>query len=256
MPTTATHLKKPSRKISLSLKIAFASLLTLAMATPVYAGVFSVAPVRIYMTPKDRAVAVTITNGSDEDLVMQADIYVWKQKPGGEDDLVLSEDMLLAPPIIKMAKKSRQVVRLARLHPVKSDQQLTYRMIVREIPEAQPVNDQVQLQVALAFSMPVFITPPGAKSKLTCGVERTAANSVHAVCENSGSAYAQPLNFILTNSTGKTLASRDTGGYILPGINRNFNITSADQRIPGGKATLTVKLDDGTERGFDVLLAE
>ncbi len=198
---------------------------------------------------------MTITNGSEADLVMQADIFVWKQKPGGEDELVLTEDLLLAPPIIKLAKKSRQVVRLARLISIKSDQQQTYRMIVREIPEAQPPSDNMQLQVALAFSMPVFITPPGAKSNMTCGLERASANSVNATCENTGSAYAQPISFQLNGAAGKTLASRTTGGYILPGINRKFSLTS-DQTIPAGKATLTAKMDDGTELAYDVLLAE
>jgi len=225
----------------------------LCLATPVYAGAFSVTPVRIYMTPRDKAVAVTINNEADEELVIQADVYAWKQKPDGKDDLALTEDLLLSPPIIKVPAKSHQVVRLARLHALPQTQQLTYRMIVREIPEARPAKDKVQLQVALAFSMPVFITPPGAKNKLDCIVARTAANSVNAICENTGSAYAQPLGFVLSSSAGDKQASRDNGGYILPGIKRSFDIKS-DSRIPAGKAKLTVRLDDGTEQSFDVMI--
>jgi len=41
---------------------------------PAVAGVFSVTPVRIYMTPRDRAVAVTITNQGDSPIVLQADL--------------------------------------------------------------------------------------------------------------------------------------------------------------------------------------
>jgi len=229
------------------------NLLVLCLVAPVYAGVFSVTPVRIYMTPRDKAVAVTINNEADEELVIQADVYAWKQKPDGKDDLALTEDLLLSPPIIKVPAKSHQVVRLARLHALPQTQQLTYRMIVREIPEARPAKDKVQLQVALAFSMPVFITPPGAKNKLDCIVARTAANSVNAICENTGSAYAQPLGFVLSSSAGDKQASRDNGGYILPGIKRSFDIKS-DSRIPAGKAKLTVRLDDGTEQSFDVMI--
>lgn len=232
-------------------------MLALCLAAPVYAGSFTVTPVRIYMTPRDKAVAVTITNESDEQLVMQADLYVWKQKPDGEDDLTLTEDMFLSPPIIKLAGKSHQVVRLARLNSAPSDQQLTYRMIVREIPEATPAKEKIQLQIALAFSMPVFITPQGAKSKLDCVVARTAANSINAVCENSGNAYAQPLNFELTNAAGDKLASRDKGGYILPAIKRNFDIKSENNKaIPGGKAKLAIRLDDGSTQTFDVTVPE
>ena len=80
----------------------FAGLLIFAAAQSASAGVFSVTPVRIYMTPRDRAVAVTITNEADEPVAMQADVYEWKQGADGVDELVPSEDLILAPPITKL----------------------------------------------------------------------------------------------------------------------------------------------------------
>lgn len=231
-------------------------LLAASLTTPVQAGQFSVTPVRIYVAPKDRAAAVTITNESDDELVMQADVFVWKQTPEGKDDLTLSEDLFLSPPIIKLAPRSRQVVRLAMLRPPKTDRQLTYRVIVREIPEAKPAKKTVELQIALAFSLPVFITPSGAKHKLGCAIERAGENTVKAVCENTGTAYAQPREFVLTSSKGEKLASRDTGGYILPDIKRSFEIKRKEGRIPGGNARLAVTLDDGSTLTFDVNLVE
>lgn len=207
------------------------------------------------MTPKDKAIAVTVTNEGDEELVMQADVYAWKQKPDGEDDLVLTEDLLLSPPIIKLAAKSRQVVRLARLRSVPPDDQLAYRLIMREVPEAKPNKGDLQLQIALAFSLPVFITPPQAKPALDCKVERSA-DTVEAICENSGHAYAQLIDLELTNIDGAVLASRDSGGYILPANKRNFDIKSADKTIPLGKAKLNVRLDDGTTQTYDVTISE
>ena len=244
--------RPPSDILSRAL-LAFA--LTLAMA-PAWAGLFSVTPVRIYMAPKDRAVAVTINNEGDDELVMQADIYLWKQKPGGEDDLTLTEDLILSPPIIKLAARTRQVVRLAMIQPKPSADQQTYRLVVREVPEAKPADQSVQLQIALAFSMPVFITPPGAKRQLVCTAERSSPESARISCENKGNAYAQPREFSLTNAAGVKLASRDSGGYILPSITRIFDIKRADGRLPGGNAKLDVMLDDGTTQSFDVKLAE
>ena len=221
-----------------------------------HAGVFSVTPVRIYMAPKDRAVAVTVNNEGDEELVMQADVYAWRQKPGGEDDLALTEDLILAPPIVKLAPRSRQVLRLAITGPRPTTEQLTYRLIVREVPEAKPSEKQLQLQIALAFSLPVFITPPGAKRQLGCSIERVAADTVRASCENTGNAYAQPREFVLSSGSGEKLATRDSGGYILPTIKRSFDIKNSDGRIPAGKAKLAVTLDDGTTQSFDVTVAE
>lgn len=231
------------------------TLLAVCCAIPAAAGPFSVTPVRIFMAPRDRATAITITNDGDEALVMQADLYNWKQKANGEDDLVLTEDMIVSPPIIKIAPKSRQVVRLAMLRPRPPGEQLTYRMIVREIPEAKPAGANVQLQIALAFSMPVFITPNGVKRNVGCTVERAAADALKAVCENTGNAYAQPRSFVLTNVTGDKLAGTDTGGYILPGVKRSFDIKS-NGKIPAGKAKLLVTQDDSVIQTFEVTVAE
>jgi fimbrial chaperone protein len=229
---------------------------TATLALPAAAGQFSVSPVRIYMASRDRATAVTLNNEGNTELLMQADIYEWKQKPDGQDELTLSEDMILSPPIVKMAPRSRQVVRLALLRPVLPGMQQTFRLIVREVPEAKPADKSVHLQIAMAFSLPVFISPPGVKRQLDCTAERSAPNSVRAVCGNTGTAYAQPVDFLLTGAEGVKLASRDAGGYILPGIQRSFDMQRADGLIPAGKVRLAIKQDDGATQTFDITLSD
>lgn len=237
-------------------KPAVAGLVALAAASAWGAGQFQITPVRIFMQPSDRATAVTITNEGDEELVMQADVFEWKQKPGGEDELTPSEDLFLSPPIVKLAPKARQVVRLARVRPTPSAAQLSYRMIIREVPEVKSADQNVQVQFALAFSMPVFITPPGAKSQVDCTVERISRDTVRASCENRGNAYAQLRELSLAAPSGEKLASRDAGLYILPAVKRTVDLKRAEGPMPGGKATLAVTLDDGSTRTFDVTVAE
>ena len=225
--------------------------------TQSHAGQFSVSPVRIQMTARDRATAITLTNEGDSELVMQADIYQWKQKPDGQDDLQLSEDLILSPPILKLQPGSRQVVRLASLRPEPSGEQQTYRLIVREIPETQVTEGAVKLQIAMAFSLPVFISPPGAKRELLCTTERGETNSIRAFCENQGTAYAQPLEFVLKGADGAKLATREAGGYVLPGIRRGFELSvPTTGRIPAGSAQLIVRQDTGAAQTFDVTIPE
>jgi fimbrial chaperone protein len=244
--------KRPTRLLS----IAMIGLLT-ATTPAAIAGQFSVSPVRIFMDAKERAIAITVTNEGDEQVVMQADVYSWKQKPGGEDDLVLSEDLILSPPIIKIPAKSKQVLRLARIRVTPAADQLTYRMIVREIPEARPNTAQnLQLQIALAFSLPVFITPPTAKRQLACAVERATGDTVKAVCENTGNAYAQLREITLTGAAGDKITAGNLSGYVLPGIRRGFDVKRNEGRIAGGKAKLAVSTDDGTTQTFDVVVPD
>jgi fimbrial chaperone protein len=238
------------------LRYSLALFLAASLSAPAWAGLFSVTPVRIFMSPRDRATAITVTNEGDEELVMQADIYTWNQKPSGEDDLVLSEDLILSPPILKLAPRSRQVVRLAMVRPPKGDTQLTYRMIVREVPEANANNKDVQLQVALAFSLPVFITPASGKRQMDCAAQRQAADAVTITCENIGNTYVQPRELALANAAGDKLASRESGVYLLPGIKRTFDLRSSGAPIPGGKLKLAVTHDDGSAQSYDLTVPE
>lgn len=221
------------------------------------AGSFSVSPVRIYMQARERATAITVVNEGDTELVMQAELFQWKQKPDGTDELTPTDDLVLAPPILKLAPRARQVVRLANLRPVLPGEQQTYRLIMREVPEARPSQPGVQVQIALAFSLPVFITPSNARQRLACSAKLANSGSVMATCENTGQAYAQPVNFALSNVAGEVLITKDiSGGYILPQIKRTFELSRGSSPIPAGPAKLSVTQDDGSKQLFDVLLAE
>lgn len=220
------------------------------------AGVFSVSPVRIYMSPGDKAVAVTVVNEGSSDIVLQADIFSWAQDANAEDALVLSDDMILSPPILKLAPQSRQVVRLALLRAPDPQRQLTYRLILREIPEALgPPPPGVSVPVALALSMPVFITPPAAKRDLSCSVTRLKKEaSLDVYCLNHGTAYAQLRK--ITVSQGKQEVARFEGGsYLLPDVRKRFRLPLENVPQPE-PVTLTLEFDDGVPQVRDLPLQD
>lgn len=226
-----------------------AGLLAAAATHCACAGVFSVTPVRIYMTPKDRAVAVTITNEADEPVVLQADVYEWRQTAEGEDELTPSEDLILAPPIVKLGAKARQVVRLARLQPPDASRQLVYRLILRELPEVGP-SKGINVPIALALSMPVFITPPVAKHQTSCGASRNPAGTLAVLCSNSGTAYAQ-VREVVVRQDGQAVGRFEGGAYILPGARKRLALEAANP-IPVGALQLVVTFDDGSTQTFDL----
>ncbi len=236
--------------------IAIFSIVAAVFPAPLLAGSFSVSPVRIYMLPRDRAVAITIVNEGDTEVALQADINTWSQKPNGADDLVLTEDLILSPPIIKLAPKARQVVRLALLKPADASKQLTYRLIVREVPEAVTPGPNVQIPIALALSMPVFITPPTAKREIACNASQAAqatqgaAASVLVSCQNTGTAYAQVREITLRRD-GATLGKFEGGTYILPGAEKTIPVKT-EAAVTAGAAQLQVTFDDGKSQSFSV----
>ena len=233
------------------------SALSLSMLVPAgaWAGDFTVTPVRIYMTPRDRAVAVTVVNEGATDIVMQAELFSWNQKADGQDELLATDDLVMAPPIMTVPARSRQVLRLMRLSPPPAGQEQTYRMLLREVPEAAARPEDAGMQIALAFSLPVFITPPGAKRNLSCSPTRLQDGAVAARCENKGMAYAQVRSVALLNPAGDRLAGTDTPTYVLPQATRNIGLQGAG-RAPSGKVKLAATMDDGTIQNFEGNLSD
>ncbi len=249
---TSTPAETPVQPTRSAINLLVLGLLWCAVA-PAWSGVFSVTPVRIYMTPKDRAVAVTITNEGDSQIVLQADLNAWSQKPDGTDEQVPTEDLILSPPIIKLAPGARQVVRLALLKPADASRQLIYRMIMREVPEAVAARDKtLQVPISLALSLPVFITPPPAKRDVNCQADPGGSPALTVSCSNTGTAYAQVREILVTRGA-QTLATFEGGAYILPGARKVMNV-KAGQTITPGAAQLSVSFDDGKSQTFDVVL--
>lgn len=242
-----------STAVSCGVGLATAVALSTTWVSNAQAGAFSVSPVRIHMTSRERVVAVSIANEGETEVALQADVSTWSQSADGTDELVPTEDLILAPPIIRLAPKARQVVRLALLRPADPQRQLTYRLIVREVPEiTQPKDQTIQVPITLALSMPVFITPPNARKLLACEVQRPDAKTLGASCINTGNAYAQVRQVIFLRD-GKELAHFEGGTYILPGARRIMPAEAAPQVTPG-PAQMEIHFDDGTSQAQAVNL--
>lgn len=219
------------------------------------AGDFSAAPVRIFMGAATRGTAITVTNEADAELLMHAEAFRWTQKPDGEDELAPTDDLMLSPPVLKLAPHSTQVVRLVRLAPPPAGAELAYRLFLREVPSPRADEGQT-VKFALTFSLPVFITPAGARRRLACTVGRGAPDRLLATCRNGGNAYAQVRQLALHGPGAEPLAVADRSAYVLPGVSRTFEFARAPAPVPAGRYRLQAVFDDGGRESFDVVLAE
>ncbi len=255
--------------------------MTIALCLPstAMAGNFSVSPVRIFMKPNERATAVTIVNHGEGDLMLETEITLWKQKPDGSFDQQLTDDVIVSPPQMRIASKARQVIRVARIVPATSGVQMTYRLLVREVLISGPLKPGFNVNLALAFSLPIFITPAGFSHNVSCKliaapVSMTATpaaplsvsangSSVElqpaflARCDNSGSAHALITSIKFFDSSGE-VASSNQPGYTLVNSGRPFPIfkTSEAQALPRGSLRMVISLDDNTQQTVNVTLPQ
>ena len=188
---------------------------------PAEAGGFSVAPVRLFFGERDRAVAVRLSNEADQELVLRADLQAWSQDEQGHDRLEPSDDLIVSPPMMRVPARGEQTVRVLLAVPRDASRQMSYRLILREevsaVDAAAP--ETARLPIALALSLPLFITPRGASHGLQCELGPIHRSTTTVLCENHGTAHARLGRLDLLDG-GIPVARHEGSVYLLPGSRR------------------------------------
>jgi fimbrial chaperone protein len=195
-----------------------------ALALPVeaaVAGSFNVSPVRVELSAESRTEALTVRNQGDEPAVVQVQLFAWSQD-AGQDVLQPTGDLLVSPPVFTVAPGQSQLLRLALRAAPDPARQLSYRVILQEVPGQTPAGGP-SLQVALRISLPVFVEPPvAAEPRLDWQAHIEPDGKLLLSARNIGNAHIQLADFELTSSAGTALASQQQVSYILPGQTRTW----------------------------------
>ena len=89
--------------------------------------------------------------------MVQTQGLAWSQE-GGQDALTPSRDLLVSPAVFTLPAGGSQLVRVALRRNVDPARELTYRLLLQEVPQAAS-PDFNGLQIALRLSVPVFVEP-------------------------------------------------------------------------------------------------
>jgi fimbrial chaperone protein len=217
----------------------FAALLAALFAvSDALAGSFSVAPVRLDVRVPRRAVSFEVQNSGDRAAQIQVERYRWIADKGGDDQLEATEDVIATPPIFTLSPGQKQIVRVLVFSALDPAREGTYRVILQETPLNDPLPNAVQ--ALLRISMPLFITPRGAKPNIAWTAERDGERW-SLTMENVGNAHAEII--AVRTAAGESIDK--ARGYLLPGEKRRIPVQLAPD-------SLLVTLDDQPEQAFPV----
>jgi fimbrial chaperone protein len=203
----------------------FAALLIAAAALPASASTFNISPIRAELTAAHRTEALTIVNADDSPVVVQIRVVRWSQK-GGAEQLEDTRELLATPPVLQIPANGQQIIRVALRREPDPAQELTYRVIFEEVPQAAP-KDFVGLRVALRLSIPVFIAPAHGKASAELAWQsRWLPNGqVELAATNTGSAHLQITDFE-AQFPGSLMPLRGIASkYVLPGSRMSWTLT-------------------------------
>jgi fimbrial chaperone protein len=196
-----------------------------AIAAPASASTFNISPIRAQLSAGHRTEALTITNAEDNPVVVQIRVVRWSQANGAEE-LVDTRELLATPPVLQIPANSQQIIRVALRRDPDPAQELTYRVIFEEVPQAAP-KDFTGLRVALRLSIPIFVAPAQGKANADLAwASRWLPNGqLELAATNNGSGHLQITDFE-AQFPGSLMPLRGvTSKYVLPGSRMSWTLT-------------------------------
>jgi fimbrial chaperone protein len=227
------------------MRLLAALLIVAASAAPASASTFNISPIRAQLAASHPTEALTIVNADDSPVVVQIRVVRWSQKDGAEqlDD---TRELLATPPVLQIPANGQQIVRVALRRQPDSAQELTYRVIFEEVPQAAP-KDFTGLRVALRLSIPVFVAPSQGKPNAQVAWQsRWLPNGqLEIAATNHGNGHYQVMDFE-ARFPGSLMPLRgNTAKYVLPGSRMVWTLTPPADAVRQGVIPLHGHSDQG-----------
>jgi fimbrial chaperone protein len=205
-------------------------LLSIAAATslagPVQASSLQVSPVTLEIPEPGQSAAIHLRNLGDKPMAAQLRVFRWSQE-GGADRLEPAAEVAVSPPAVNLEPGADYAARIVRLDRTPVQGELSYRLMVDELPDAdRQRNGAVALVVR--YSIPVFFTAAAARApQLTWGVEQKGAR-LSLVARNDGGRRLRLSNLAVSDKAGHRVSlGAGLAGYVLGGSSMRFTANTA-----------------------------
>lgn len=195
-----------------------------------------ISPLRLDLRPDQRVASVTVRNDDARPVMIQVRTYAWTTTPATAD-LQPTRDVLAVPAITTIAPGEQQVVRVAFRGHAAGDAEAAFRLIIAEVPAAD-TGTSAAVRIALAFSLPIFVTPPGAAPDARWSMVRGPTGLALRVT-NQGNAHLRVRSIELSGPAAMQRIERSA--YVLPGRQHDWPLSEP----PAGPTTLKADTDLG-----------
>ncbi|MGO4279257.1 fimbrial chaperone protein [Cupriavidus sp. OV038] len=227
----------------------FALLLAMPFAN---AATIHVKPTMTLIPPGQSAAVITLTNQGDTPLNAQVRLFGWDQV-GGEDALSPTNRLVASPPMLTLAPRQTQSIRLVRTEKSPATQVEAYRVLVDEVLDSsQPRPTGVTLQ--MRYSLPVFVLPREKLKPAQVTVTASAdGNLVKLGAVNRGESHAQATDVSLVYRGGGTSpVVPGLLGYVLPGKSIEWRLPLPADAAAKGRPTRVKMMINGREMLVDL----
>lgn len=237
------------------LKFALSLLAVAAISLPSIAqaqsgGSLMLWPLNPTIKASENATALWLENPSDMPITLQVQSYAWDQA-NGEDVFAPQKEVIATPPVVTLAPKAKQLIRITRLGPPPTQAERPFRLIVDEIPveRSADANNQVitGVQFRMRYSLSLFTygagvlpTAEASQSSLSKGVypapklawhfSKDGKNYVIDI-ENRGNGHARLTRAKLVQANKEMELAGGLMGYVLPGSRLRYTLPQGSEMM-------------------------
>lgn len=207
-----------------------------------YAAALSVSPTGVSLDARETTGSVQLGNKGDKTVVVQISVVKWTQQ-NGKDVYTKTEDILVSPPILSVAPRDSQILRVGLVSPQNPIEEAAYRMFIKEVPKK--VKRSPGIHTILQLSLPVFVKPAKENSNLQWAAHKTGQQNLSIRLVNSGNVHARIAKFALYQpSQAKPFFTKSVFNYVLPRQSATWNFKLA-QPINSSSLKMLVTTDRG-----------
>jgi fimbrial chaperone protein len=219
-------------------------------------------PIDPVLEADQQASALWLENRGTETANLQIRVFGWSQN-GYEEQYQNQRDVIGSPPVAKIEPGQKQLVRLTRTKDVPPGQELAYRIIIDEIPSAQPPSAEggktaAAIRFQMRYSVPLFAYGVGLWSKedstrqrdpkgigLPQLTWRTVAVDGRPYVEvrNQGAVHARLTDVAIKQGGQNKPLAEGLLGYVLPGAVMRWPAPGA----LAGDSALQVRVNGGAQ---------
>jgi fimbrial chaperone protein len=200
-----------------------------ALAQPALAASLQVSPVVLVFQSGQPALGLTLRNTGDAPLTGQVRVFTWSQD-GKDDALEPAQALVASPPMVVIPPQAEQLVRVVRVNRQPAERELTFRLLIDELPPPQAAaasgDTTGGVNFRLRYSIPVFVPMPGApgEPKLSWTLKQHDG-AWFLGASNSGATHAQLSAVKLSTANGQSFeVSAGLLGYALAGSGREWRM--------------------------------
>jgi fimbrial chaperone protein len=155
-----------------------------AVASQATAASFGLAPIGITIAAREQSGSVVVTNTGTDEVVIQVRPYTWTQN--GQESRTDTRELVLNPPIFKLAAGEQQLVRVASRAEPPKDVERAYRLVFSEVPAAAQSAQDPGFRIRVAMDIPLYVEPAAPSSAQPAWRFEQSAEGARLIVTNSG----------------------------------------------------------------------